>query len=600
MLRFAMRLNLPARGVILVGFPLLFQIIFAVWLCLLLEQVQVETQEQVRSRELMSTSGRVLAEIASFYFLFTGSNEDEQQIAEKVSVMSTISADLEHLVTLAGTSRAGNAAELTRLRDDTHNMVELFNNWIAQQRLGDRNADLLRSYFNRQSMSRVKAFVNDLWQLISEEESRYLHTFAEQELSKNRIHNLFLLAALASVLSAILLSLIYGLLVSSPLKRLSQNSVLLSLRRPLMEPLEASDEFAELDKTFRTVAAQIEKASATERAMIDNAEDLICSLDKNGAFTDVNFYCEKMLGFKPDTLIGLRLSDVVVKEDSALAERELLAARKSRQNHSFELRMQHKDTTPIDTKWACFWSGSEDNLFCVVNDNTEQKKIERLKHDFIEVITEDLRAPLTSMKESMHAIIAGRRGPVSESTRGRLQGMAGSMDRLILLADNLLDSQKLSGGEMHLDRRPTDLSFVFAQAAEMMRGTAEAKQVLLVVAQNNCRVHGDKEKLTEVVANLTGNAIKYSPSGTSVTLGAQELGDTVEVTVSDQGPGVPEEYREKIFNAFEQTPEAQAAGQGVGLGLAICKMIVQAHGGTIGVRVGAQGSTFWFRLPKKV
>jgi signal transduction histidine kinase len=204
------------------------------------------------------------------------------------------------------------------------------------------------------------------------------------------------------------------------------------------------------------------------------------------------------------------------------------------------------------------------------------------------------------MKESMHAIIAGRRGPVSESTRGRLQGMAGSMDRLILLADNLLDSQKLSGGEMHLDRRPTDLSFVFAQAAEMMRGTAEAKQVLLVVAQNSCRVHGDKEKLTEVVANLTGNAIKYSPSGTSVTLGAQELGDTVEVTVSDQGPGVPEEYREKIFNAFEQTPEAQAAGQGVGLGLAICKMIVQAHGGTIGVRVGAQGSTFWFRLPKKV
>jgi two-component system, OmpR family, sensor histidine kinase KdpD len=102
--------------------------------------------------------------------------------------------------------------------------------------------------------------------------------------------------------------------------------------------------------------------------------------------------------------------------------------------------------------------------------------------------------------------------------------------------------------------------------------------------------------LTEVVANLLGNAVKYSPSGTVVTMGVEDRGDIVEVTVADRGPGVPLEYREKIFDAFEQTPEAQRAGQGVGLGLAICKMIVQAHGGTIGVRVSAQGSTFWFQL----
>jgi PAS domain S-box-containing protein len=476
--RSSMRLNLPARGILLVGFPLLFQIVFAVWLCLLLQQVQAETQEQVQSRELMSVGNKVLTEIAAFYFLFTGESESETQIAQKTEEMVGISADLNRLVTLAS-SNPVSQADAAGLRQDTAKLEKLFKVWTEQQKLGDLHAARMRPYFNLASMTLTKAFAQDLWQLITAEEAHYINNYAEQQLSKSRIHNLFLIGALGSAMSAILLSYIYALLINAPIKRLKENSHLLSLRKPLLPALQSTDEFAELDRTFRNVSSAIRQASANERAMIDNAEDMICSLDHAGVFSSINNYVETMLGYKAASLLGLSLLDLILPEDIELARSELRAARQSNQNHSFELRMQHKDCTPVDTRWACFWSGSEDSLFCVVNDNTEQKRIERLKYDFIEVITEDLRAPLTSMKGSMQNIIAGATGQINDPVKMRLESMVGSMDRLILLADNLLDSQKLSGTEIKLDRKQIDLADVIKQAIEMMRGAADAKQVTL-------------------------------------------------------------------------------------------------------------------------
>ncbi len=561
----AMRLNLPARGILLVGFPLLFQIVFAVWLCLLLQQVQAETQEQVQSRELMSVGNKVLAEIAMFYFLLTGSAENEGQIAQKSEEMVGISADLKRLVTLAAANPASQA-EAEGLRNDTVQMERLFQDWTEHQKLGDLHASHMRPYFNDTSMTLMKAFSQHLWQLITAEEAHYIHNYAEQQLSKSRIHNLFLIGLLASAMSALLLSYSYALLINAPIKRLKENSLLLSLRKPLLPAPQSTDEFAELDRTFRKVSSAITRAMASERAMIDNAEDLICSLDRAGVFSSVNNYAETMLGYRGQSLLGMRLLELIMPEDIELAKSELSAARQSNQNHSFELRMQHKDCSAVDTRWACFWSGSEDSLFCVVNDNTEQKRIERLKHDFIEVITEDLRAPLTSMKGSMQQIIAGSTGVITEPVKVRLESMVGSMDRLILLADNLLDSQKISGSEIKLDSRPVDLSEVIKQAIEMMRGAAEAKQVTLRMAPGSCTAYGDREKLTELVANLIGNAVKYSPSGTDVTMAVEDRGELVEVTVADRGPGVPLEYREKNLQCLRADARSTACRAGCGTG----------------------------------
>jgi PAS domain S-box-containing protein len=588
-------LNLPARGFIVVGFPLVCQLVFATALCVLLGVVQDETQKQVQSRELISQGSKLVGDISGFFFSFSGSAETAEEIATKARAMASISAETQEVLDLAA-ARAPGKDKLQSVAESANKMLALFTEWTQEQSLGSRNADAMRPYFNLKAIERSKGFIHEMWSVILDEESNYLQNASQQRLAVARIHSLFLLAGCASVIGALMLGWVYALLISGPIKRLTENSRLLSQRKLLLPPLNSGDEFAVLDNTFREVAKSLAEASASERAMIDNAEDLICSLSQDGIFKSLNPYAEVMLAYQPHALVGQRLTDLIVGQDRELAEHELQAARASNQQRSFAIRLQRRDGLVIDTLWSCFWSASEDSLFCVVNDNSEAKRIERLKHDFMAVITEDLQAPLSAMKDSMDKICSGAQGPISEITRKRLQGMIGSIDSLVLLANDLLDTQKLSSGHMQLQLEPLRLATIIAEATEMVRGLAEAKRVQLLVVPGDCQVIGDKQKLTEVLVNLLGNAIKYTPDGTSVTVRDEVKENTIEVSVHDCGPGVPEAYRERIFNAFEQAPDAQTAGHGVGLGLAICKMIVQAHGGAIGVTVGAQGSTFWFRL----
>jgi signal transduction histidine kinase len=169
---------------------------------------------------------------------------------------------------------------------------------------------------------------------------------------------------------------------------------------------------------------------------------------------------------------------------------------------------------------------------------------------------------------------------------------------LIRLINELLDIEKLQAGKMDMHFDPLPLSYVIENSVQAVRGFAQLKELNIVTSQPDLEIYADGDRLVQVLVNLLSNAIKYAPRGSDVTIATTGEASFARISVSDRGQGVPDSYKETIFHSYEQVPGASVKQGSTGLGLAICKKIVEEHGGAIGVesRTG-EGSTFWFSIP---
>ena len=173
-----------------------------------------------------------------------------------------------------------------------------------------------------------------------------------------------------------------------------------------------------------------------------------------------------------------------------------------------------------------------------------------------------------------------------------------SVDRLIRLINDLLDSEKLDAGKLDLSVKKTSTAQLVKASVEAVQGMAEAGGVQLKVAGKDMSVSADGDRIIQVLTNLVSNAIKFSPSGSTVEVRTIERDGFAEFRVIDRGKGIPRAKQTELFKRFKQVDSQGAIEkQGTGLGLAISKAIVDAHGGTIGLdSEEGKGSQFWFRL----
>lgn len=224
----------------------------------------------------------------------------------------------------------------------------------------------------------------------------------------------------------------------------------------------------------------------------------------------------------------------------------------------------------------------------------------RRKAELMSMVSHDLRTPLTSMQGSMTLLQAGIMGELPPNAVKEVSRAERNATRLINLINDLLDIEKLEAGKMDMAVKDIELQPVFEESLESVSQFASSHCVKLDIEPTSLKVLADHNRLIQVLINLMSNAIKFSPEGESVRLLAIDSGNMVEVQVVDKGRGVPESHREAIFERFKQVEAADATEKkGTGLGLPICKLIVESHGGTIGVTSTAgSGSTFWFKIPK--
>ena len=242
----------------------------------------------------------------------------------------------------------------------------------------------------------------------------------------------------------------------------------------------------------------------------------------------------------------------------------------------------------------------EDCLLVVGQDITESKEIDRMKNAFISTVSHELRTPLTAIRGSLGMVESGALKDPEKVTQ-MIRLAASNTERLIILVNDLLDMEKLQSGQMELKMEKSSLTEIVNDSIKTNKPFADEQKVNFKLTETvpDAFVKGDSNRLAQVLANLLSNAAKFSPEGGTVEISLTRREGNYRVTVSDRGPGVPDEFRDQIFDRFTQADATDTRQKGgTGLGLSITKAIVEKHGGAIGfdTEMGV-GTMFFFTLP---
>src|SRR5499426_2128665 len=234
--------------------------------------------------------------------------------------------------------------------------------------------------------------------------------------------------------------------------------------------------------------------------------------------------------------------------------------------------------------------------------NDRLKELDQLKSDFVSNVSHELRTPLTAIKGAVDLLLREVPGPLNENQTHHLSRVRSNTQHLARLINDLLDLSQIEEGKIELDAGRVSLGGLLHEVMETVKPMAAEKPVLLEVdvPEPSVLVWADRDKITQVLMNLIGNAIKFTPSGGRIAVStANDRRGWVRVSIRDAGPGIPVSEQEKVFEKFYQvTQDGSPKPKGTGLGLAISKSLVELHGGRIWVESEeGRGSTFSFTLP---
>ena len=359
-----------------------------------------------------------------------------------------------------------------------------------------------------------------------------------------------------------------------------------------------------------TERKRMEEEHTLLAAALESAGEAIFITDTRGRIYFVNPAFERVTGYPGREAIGQ--NPRILKSGVQPPEfyRQMWSALNRGEVWSGSLRNKKKDGSLFDSEQVIApirdRAGRTTNYVAVMRDVTERKRmLEALqravmvKSEFTSMVSHELRTPLTAIKEAVDVVSDGTAGEVNKHQADFLALAKRNVDRLHRLINDTLDFSKLERGEFHIEFGPGDLNALVAETVAQQRLAAEKQGLRLELALDGRLppVRMDSDRVSQVLTNLIGNAIRYGESGW-IEVATALSGDEVVVRIQDTGPGIPENKLDNIFDAFVQlsTGPGRRSG-GTGLGLAICKKIVDLHGGRIWVEseVGA-GSAFSFSL----
>jgi len=341
-------------------------------------------------------------------------------------------------------------------------------------------------------------------------------------------------------------------------------------------------------------------------AIIRHSDDAIISKNLNGDITGWNEGAEKMFGYtaieavgKP--MLGLYPPDQEIVEQNIV--RKLLNGEKTQHFETVRLR---KNGTPFDISVTISPiindEGEITGVSSIARDITENKRLERMKSEFISTVSHELRTPLTSIRGALDLVLGKSAAQLPDKTRKMLEMAARNSERLTLLINDILDLEKIESERIDFQFQHIDLIALARRALEDNEGYAHRHQVGLTLAAcglDTALIRGDERRMLQVFANLMSNAIKFSPRQSPVEISIAHHAEGYRVTVADQGPGIPKDFQDRIFQRFAQADSSDSREKGgTGLGLSITKAIIERHNGTIGyVSEPGEGTRFYFDLP---
>ena len=377
----------------------------------------------------------------------------------------------------------------------------------------------------------------------------------------------------------------------------------------------SSDELGHLSEEFNSMTKklkgfddlnieQIIAEKGKSEAIIRSIDDGIILVDAEFKITGMNPMARRILDVQADMSQNRHFLEVVKSEQlfnyikqsmesgkpPSIGEKESVFSverNETRRYYQFSI-------TPVRGK-----KGVLIGVVLLLRDVTRLTELDRMKSEFVMTASHELRTPLTSIGMSIDLLLEGAIKKLNEKEQQLLFAAHEDLQRLKVLVNNLLDLSRIEAGKIEMEFSAVSVRLLFEKVNLIFKKQAEEKGISLSFhsPEEIPNVQADSDKIIWVLTNLISNALHYAPQGGHIYLSAESFLPYNQISVHDDGPGIPFEYQSKIFDKFVQIKSDKVLG-GSGLGLAICKEIVRAHGGTIWVdSVPGKGSTFTFTLP---
>ncbi len=425
-------------------------------------------------------------------------------------------------------------------------------------------------------------------------------------LFEHKLQRIFVTALGMLILLALVMSSLFSVLVSRPLKQVASFAAALVKGEPARLPLEyRKDEIGDLARALNSMSEQIKEKIAAAvsgqarlEAVLSSMFEGILVTNHKGEIILVNpsirrlFLMEKEArGRKPlEVIRNTAVQDIVdkiIKEKQGLATEEIT------------VNLPEEKTVKVNAV-PILNQGELEGAVLVFHDITELRRLERIRQDFVANVSHELRTPVSSIKGYAETLLSGALDD-KQNALDFVKIIQHDSDRLARLIEDLLDLARIESGKMKMVFMPLDLCSLVNRTIRIIEPQARAKDIRISaqLPENLPTVIADEARISQVLINLLDNAVKYTPQSGEVKVSVTPLSKAVQIDVSDNGIGIPEDDLPRIFERFYRVDKARSRELGgTGLGLSIVKHIVIAHGGNVSVSsVPGKGSTFSFILP---
>jgi two-component system, NtrC family, sensor histidine kinase KinB len=452
----------------------------------------------------------------------------------------------------------------------------------------------------------VKSTADDILQMNQRNMNEANDRARKDATSAQKRMYLFLLCG---VLVAVAFMILVGKWILNPINRLILSAeAIRDGNLDLVVQVDSRDEIGRLSEAFNDMALSLRAFRRSDQAKLARTQeaaketfsrlpDAVAIADLDGKVEISTESAKKLFGLK----VGALVQDAPVKHLSRLFHKiiDQAALKNVEEENLFQLFVNGEEryfratAAPMTDR-----DGHPTGVLLIMKDVTEQRHLDEMKRGMISTVSHELKTPLTSIRMAIHLLLEEKVGALTEKQTELLLAAREDSDRLHQILQNLLDISRIESGRLQMDCQMTHAQSLVLDAVEPFRRTAQDGGIELKIQLSDDlpMVCADSTQISHVFSNLLSNALRFTAPGGSITISAILEEQTVCFSVADTGSGIPHQFMQRIFEQFFRVPD-QKSETGAGLGLAIAKEIVEAHGGNINVvSEEGKGTTFSFTL----
>jgi len=446
------------------------------------------------------------------------------------------------------------------------------------------------------------------------EKTMYAVSENARRVAKHTIWSTLLVASIASFL-ALFFSLVFAERLVLPLRRFVEAAKKISTGEFSVQlSVDTRDELGELALEFNRMTAELRRYHVMNVDRIvaekNKADAILASIEDGLVVFDTE---QRVTGINP---AGRRILHIEARDEDSLHCAQIVPVPTVCGIVAETIRTGIQPDVPDDRRiislpyegstrhylYSATGIGRKDRklagVVLLLKDITQLRELERLKSEFVMAASHELRTPLTSLGMGIDLLLEHAVQYLPDKEKELLKAAHDEVHRMKAMVHDLLDLSKIEAGRIDLEFEPVAVATLFDHARDIFKGQVNMKGIRLVIddVDQLPQVRADTNKIVWVLSNLVSNALRYVDEGGLIRLFATLMGNYIHITVEDDGVGIPPEYQSQIFQKFVRVNK-QESGR-TGLGLAICKEIVRAHGGTIWVESDpGKGSAFTFTVP---